>query len=216
MTTTLPKLTDIEYAREIAWRAVGKCPSEDLCIDDQESLAQSYLELSDFVAELHRLAVDPDSRAADFYQDVTNRLHCAGIEQGWTGFAPFEEGDGPGSDLPYWAAEDGSSVWSCAEEAAANEEGWCLVAPSTDEEMGMRDALEIQVDVYQSIFDTDDQAWDHVLTKANEGSELHLRAVRAVDGSNDELGSCLHLYANDSDIPWPLDAAAETTETNAT
>lgn len=223
MTSTLPKLADIEYAREIAWTAVGKDPSEDLCIDDQESLASVFLELSDFVAELHRLAVDPDSRAADFYQDVTTQLDRAGIKEGWAGFEPFEDGDGAGSDLPSWVAEgstliyaapDGSPLWYPEDSHRAVEEGWDLFEPSGS--MCIHDAIEIERDDDAKIFEADDDAWNHVLAKANEGSDLHRRAVMVVHLSNDEPGSCLLEYARDNDIPWPLDEATESTETNAT
>ena len=71
--------------------------------------------------------------------------------------------------------------------------------------MSFHDAIEIERDDDANVFVGDDEAWDHVLAKANEGSDLHRRAVMVVHHSNDEPGSSLREYARDNDIPWPLE-----------
>lgn len=69
-----------------------------------------------------------------------------------------------------WANASGQSqALSDTEDAQAESEGWCLSFSGTDWRLEKIDD--------SGKFSTDKEAWDHVVSRANNGSELHIKAL---------------------------------------
>lgn len=67
--------------------------------------------------------------------------------------------------------------WPAADQDAAISEGWDLFQCDLDHEPFELERIDFPEDGSDATFDDDTEAWDHVVTRAVEGSDLHNRAL---------------------------------------